>query len=59
MPAWGGGVREFFADRENNDLSLYVFSAPSRWLCIQSLVGTAPASNAKPFFDSPDVNSLH
>ena len=45
MPAWGGGVGEFFAYRENNDLILCVFSAPSSWLCIQSFVGTAPASD--------------
>jgi hypothetical protein len=42
LPAWGGGVKEFFADRENNDLSLGVFSASSRWLCIQSLIKAAP-----------------
>jgi hypothetical protein len=37
-----GGITQLFGSREKNDLSLFFFSALSRWLCIESFVGAAP-----------------
>ena len=51
------------ASRENDDFILCVFSAASRWLCIQitrlSIARQSGTRLIRPFFDSPDVESLH
>jgi len=41
VPTWG--CQGILRGRDNDDLSLCVFNAPSSWLCIRSFVGAAPA----------------